>query len=293
MNIKYIKQLDSIRAIAVLLVIIAHWFPESHKLNIYTRVFNGVDIFFVLSGFLITKILLENRIEAEKTGVTKINIIKNFFTRRFLRIFPIYYLTIFVIYIFGNSTGTDIKSSFLYFLTYTSNFYFFNRQAWDGMLSHLWSLSVEEQFYLIWPWFMLFLNKRALLSFILLSILIGAGTQFYLMHVMFADILTVSCIDGFGIGALLAWALVFKPFVLKKFYPILLLMAVVSLALLVMRVIGLIELPSRIFTSICTIWAITGIILYGKKKSRFFNSFLNNSALVFLGRLVMVFTYII
>lgn len=285
MNNNYIKQLDSIRAIAVLLVIITHWFPESHMLNIYTSVFNGVDIFFVLSGFLITRILLENRIQAEKTGTNKINVIKFFFARRFLRIFPIYYLIIFTLYIVGYRTGTDIKSNFLYFLTYSSNFYFFKRQSWDGMLSHLWSLSVEEQFYLIWPWFMLFLNKKALLPFIVISVLIGVMAQFFLMNVMFGDILTFSCFDGFGIGASLAWISTFKFSSLKKIYPVLILMAVVSFALQVMRVAGFIQFPSRILTSICTIYVITGITLYGEKKSFFFNTFLKNGALVFIGKI--------
>ena len=92
---QYFKQLDSIRAIAVLLVIIHHWFPERNPINTYTGFFNGVDIFFVLSGFLITRILLENRNEAERQAQSKSRVIKSFFVRRVLRIFPIYYLLIF------------------------------------------------------------------------------------------------------------------------------------------------------------------------------------------------------
>src|SRR5687768_2398909 len=137
----YIKQLDSLRAIAVLLVIITHWFPETNKLNIYTAVFNGVDIFFVLSGFLISKILFENRGLSELNRTGRKNIVTNFYIRRFLRIFPIYYLTLFILYIIGPATGTSIRESFVYYITYTSNLYFFSVKHWDGMLSHLWSLS--------------------------------------------------------------------------------------------------------------------------------------------------------
>ena len=125
----YIKQLDSVRAIAVILVIITHWFPETNKLNIYTSIFNGVDIFFVLSGFLITRILLQNRLDAKSSTVTKSAVVKNFFVRRILRIFPIYYLLIFLLLVFASTTGTDIKNSFPYFLTYTANIYFYNRQG--------------------------------------------------------------------------------------------------------------------------------------------------------------------
>lgn len=284
----YIKQLDSVRAIAVILVIITHWVPETHALNVYTGVFNGVDIFFVLSGFLITRILLETRMEAEKLGTPKITLVKNFFTRRFLRIFPIYYLTVFLLFVAGPATGTDIRGNFLYFLTYTANFYFFDRQEWDGMLSHLWSLSVEEQFYLIWPWFMLFLHKKSLLPLILLSVLTGIAAQLLLMEVSFGDILTFSCFDGFGLGALLAWVVVFRPGSLGRLYPAALCLAVISCLLQVMRVAGsegIVLLPSRTLTAIFTLWVIIGILLYGEKKSIFFNSILSNRALIFVGKI--------
>lgn len=111
----YIKQLDSVRAIAVLLVIITHWFPETNQLNIYTSVFNGVDIFFVLSGFLITRILLQNRLEAESSVVTKSTVVKNFFVRRILRIFPIYYLLIFFCWHLHLLPALISKTAFLIF----------------------------------------------------------------------------------------------------------------------------------------------------------------------------------
>ncbi len=113
----------------------------------YTSIFNGVDIFFVLSGFLITRILLENRTQAEEKQATKINLVKSFFARRFLRIFPIYYLVLVGLFILGDKTGTAIRQNYFYFFTYTANIYFFKIQTWEGMLSHLWSLSVALNFY--------------------------------------------------------------------------------------------------------------------------------------------------
>lgn len=130
---KYIKQLDSIRAIAVILVIISHWLPKTNVLNIIPNGNIGVDIFFVLSGFLITKILFDIRSKAEVLNIPKAILIKNFYVRRTLRIFPIYYLTILVLLLFSKNTGTDIHSAFIYLITYTSNLYFFNIQKWGSL----------------------------------------------------------------------------------------------------------------------------------------------------------------
>jgi peptidoglycan/LPS O-acetylase OafA/YrhL len=78
---KYIKQLDSIRAIAVLLVIVSHWFPEKNILNILPNGNLGVDIFFVLSGFLITTILLNNKIKKDNAETTLSRVLRNFYWR--------------------------------------------------------------------------------------------------------------------------------------------------------------------------------------------------------------------
>ena len=282
---RYVKQLDSLRAIAVLLVIITHWFPENNKLNIYTSIFNGVDIFFVLSGFLITRILLQNRIEAETSFLSKSRIVKNFFVRRILRIFPIYYLLIFLLLAFASSTGTDIKNSFIYYFTYTSNIYFYSRQAWDGALSHLWSLSAEEQFYILWPWLMLFPKKSWLLPIIILAILIGVLSQILLPMV---EILTFACLDGFGIGALIAWVFTFHPKFLKRSKFIWMTLAFAGLGLQLIRVFSdssFYLLPSRTLTSFFTIWIIIEIIKSKNKATFLFNFILNNRVLIFIGKI--------
>ncbi len=285
---KYIKQLDGVRAIAVLLVIICHWLPDDHPVYIVGSVFNGVDIFFVLSGFLITAILLQDKLLVERNATNRKAVFRNFFVRRFLRIFPIYYLTILFLYILGAYTGTAIRSNFIYFFTYTSNFYFFNAQSWDGMLSHLWSLSVEEQFYLFWPFIIVALPKKFLLTAILSFIVIGIGEQLYLANVAFGDILTFSCFDALGMGALLAWAVLLRPQFLKKFYTLFVLSAILCLGLQVGRVLGfgvLFYIPSRTLTSVCTVWAITYILLFAKKKRSLFLSFLSLTPLVFVGKI--------
>tara|TARA_R110002051_G_scaffold57789_1_gene106747 strand:- start:2114 stop:2905 length:792 start_codon:yes stop_codon:yes gene_type:complete len=207
---QYIKQLDSIRGIAVGLVILSHWLPKQHFLNTLPNGQIGVDIFFVLSGFLISKILFDNRDKATLQNLPVATVLKSFYIRRALRLFPIYYLTIIVLYVFAESTNTSIKDSFFYYATYTSNFYSFNMQMWDGMLSHMWSLAVEEQYYLIWPWLVLLVKRKYILPTILSFIVIGIGSQFMLSGVPMSRILTFTCFDAFGLGSLLAWIITYK-----------------------------------------------------------------------------------
>ncbi|HEK0817414.1 TPA: acyltransferase [Pseudomonas aeruginosa] len=137
-----IKGLDGLRAISVLFVIMSHaeaWQAlgiTSGAVRSALSAQTGVNIFFVLSGFLITYLLIK---EKEATG--KIDII-SFIKRRALRIFPLYYLAIFFL-MYMNYTGrANIPNcSFVYALTYTINFY--PKECAYSAMSHFWSLSVE------------------------------------------------------------------------------------------------------------------------------------------------------
>ena len=158
---RYIKQLDSIRAIAVILVLIWHWLPKTSILNTFRTGPFGVTIFFVLSGFLITKILLDNRNNAERLNNSKGTVLKSFYSRRILRIFPAYYLTVFLTLLLHRKLGLSFPfPEFLSSITYTSDFYVFELKKWPLLTPHFWSLSVEEQFYLIWPLIILFIPKK-------------------------------------------------------------------------------------------------------------------------------------
>ena len=175
----YYKQLDGLRFVAVSLVLIAHWFPAvGWPMIPYS--WNGVDLFFAISGFLVTSILLE---EKKSSIHTKWILYKNFAIRRFLRLFPLYYLfliTFFLLYKIGNlHLGNPAAYPFLF--TYTSNFFynwppFQNSNGPDGIFNHTWSLAVEEQFYIIWPFIILFIPTKKLplvfLSIIIFSLLI-------------------------------------------------------------------------------------------------------------------------
>jgi peptidoglycan/LPS O-acetylase OafA/YrhL len=287
---KYLKQLDSLRAFAVVLVIISHWVPGHIFLN---RIFLGslggigVDIFFVLSGFLITAILFNNRNKAEELNISKSALVKNFYIRRTLRIFPIYYLIIFSLLIFQKNIGSNIQPAFIYFATYTSNFYFYNTQEWDGMLSHLWSLAVEEQFYLLWPWLILFINKKYYLHIIIGFILIGIVTEYLLRDVKMGHILTFTCFDAFGLGALLSWVITFKSKTAGKFYSG---VSICAIAAGIFFVLGILQkqwiyLSLRMIVSIITLWVISYMVLNQSSRDIKFKFLFNNKVLIFLGKI--------
>ncbi|MUP45333.1 acyltransferase [Gramella sp. BOM4] len=283
---KYIKQLDSVRAIAVLLVIISHWFPKTSLVNQFPIGVTGVNIFFVLSGFLITSILFQNRHSTASSG----RIIRSFYARRILRIFPIYYLTIFSLLLLHNYTNTKIKEDFIYYLTYTSNFNFFIREEWDGMLSHLWSLAVEEQFYLFWPWLIIFTRKKYLIHIIALFIIIGLGSRLLFHDDEWSRILTTTCFDSLGLGALLSWFVIFKQELLPRFYYWIRIVGILVIGNLIGHLVFTEEgywfpIPQGTVDSIIAAWGITYIYLNRNSNSPGFTYFLNLPVLVNIGKI--------
>ncbi|HJQ37771.1 MAG TPA: acyltransferase [Thermoanaerobaculia bacterium] len=200
----YRPQLDGIRALAILIVLFAHFAPPQWTKNPYASIgYLGVELFFVLSGFLITGILLGDR-EAVATGqYTRWRSMTRFYLRRAVRIFPTYYLVL----AFALAAGLGItKSSFGWFAAYLTNFYIV-RHGPPGSSTHLWSLAVEEQFYLIWPMLVLFLRGR-LLPAALAAIGMGGLVFRHVAAFPYADYLLFACLDYLAAGA--ALALVFR-----------------------------------------------------------------------------------
>ncbi len=161
----YIPALDGMRAIAVLLVMWQH-IPigkEQVSLEAWQRVIQpgylGVDIFFVLSGFLITRILLVDK----ERGLP----LRYFLMRRVLRIFPIYYLTLLVIWIVRG--GPELG----WCAVYLSNFWLPYHEI-ASPLRHTWSLAVEEHYYLLWPLAVYLLSRRG--SLLLASAVLIPGS---------------------------------------------------------------------------------------------------------------------
>ena len=201
----YMPQLDSLRAFAVLVVLIHHFYPEVEPLHINGGNY-GVKLFFVLSGFLITGILLDSRTSLDLTGQSKILVFRQFYCRRTLRIFPLYYLVLLTTLLLGNK---DVATGFWWYATYTSNFFLTTLSEYPWTTAHLWSLAVEEQFYLVWPFVILHLPRRVIFGAIILMILVGPAYRLYALVVTQTGIAyyvwTLSSVDSLGWGALLAW----------------------------------------------------------------------------------------
>lgn len=169
---RYIKALDGVRALAILLVMLFHFY------FLVEVGWIGVQLFFVLSGFLITSILLEAK--TDELG----RYLKRFYWRRSLRIFPLYYL--YLIGIAGLYLAAHIPEDFTnkvpYLFFYNYNHYpIFESLSYDVTFTHFWSLSVEEQFYLFWPFVIYFLNPRQLKT-LLLTIIAGIPIFRYFIY---------------------------------------------------------------------------------------------------------------
>jgi len=281
----YIKQLDSIRAIAVFFVIIWHWVPRNSVIeNSHLGPF-GVNIFFVLSGFLITRILLFNRSRAEASASSKTKLLKNFYTRRMLRIFPVYYLTIILSVIFNQSLSLGItKNEILANVTYTSNFFIYLTKSWPYSSLHFWSLAVEEQFYLTWPLLILFCSRKYLLPVILISIAAGLGSQLLATDFEFGNLPTITCLDCFGMGGLLAFVTLYCPNYLKRAYRGLALLTIVGMVvLLVSWQLSIYLSCTRFIHSIISCCIISHILVYRNQKTLLM-TMLNNRFLIKIGK---------
>jgi peptidoglycan/LPS O-acetylase OafA/YrhL len=209
---KYYPQLDGLRGLAILTVLAGHFLPSKISTTVGEGD-SGVVIFFCLSGFLITTILLASLESCDNFA----KYLSHFYLRRSLRIFPIYYLTIAVCVAVDYGPVVD---NFWRLTTYTVNFTpglpTINSL---GAASHLWSLSVEEQFYWLWPLLIFFFRKRSLLHVVVSVTLIAAAWKYCAASNMLVSIASVddslflyrylfrslpSCVDSLGAGAALA-----------------------------------------------------------------------------------------
>ncbi|RUU12827.1 acyltransferase, partial [Mesorhizobium sp. M7A.T.Ca.TU.009.01.3.2] len=144
-------QLDALRAIAVTMVLYSHFFAEGP--SFWGHI--GVRLFFVLSGFLITRLLLEARSATEfETGPA----LRSFYIRRMLRIFPPYFAVLGFVWLVDLDQS---RGSLVWHALYLSNFWYALHNNWNPwVLGHFWSLSIEEQFYLAWPLVVLLAPRR-------------------------------------------------------------------------------------------------------------------------------------
>ena len=207
-----IPSLDGLRAVSIMLVIISHasinfWEIYKDSLGKTASIIQvsllaghlGVTIFFVISGFLITTLLLREQMREQKINLFK------FYFRRTFRIFPPYYVYLGVILLLAILGVVEIPlRKFISPFTYTTNY--FPDVGW--FLAHSWSLSVEEQFYLLFPAFLMFLGRKRIVGGICL--VIAAAPLFRLFYLLKNPMMDVTPIyfetiaDSLASGCLLA-----------------------------------------------------------------------------------------
>lgn len=178
----HLPALDGFRGLAVLLVLLSHFLEVGGALHqtswgkLLLGGFVGVDMFFVLSGFLITGILLDS-------GIGRPGSFRAFYARRLLRIFPLYYAALAIA--FGLGTYPPQGDSPWWYLLFASNLGATLKGWWltspAGFdLGHFWSLAVEEQFYLVWPFLVAWLPRGALKKLCLACLVLGPAIHFAL-----------------------------------------------------------------------------------------------------------------
>jgi len=215
---RHLAPLDGLRGIAILLVVVLHGTdalsglrPVSETVLQVTNVgFTGVDLFFVLSGFLITGILLDAK---GAPGYFRI-----FYARRVLRIFPLYYAYLALIFLLLPHLPVSLPARYaelrnhqVWYWAYLSNVLNAINAGWgiDGRVTgHFWSLAVEEQFYLVWPAIVFALSRARLRD---ACIVLIASAPFLRLAMRLADVnpvavyvLTPCRVDALAVGALIA-----------------------------------------------------------------------------------------
>ncbi|MGD0138265.1 MAG: acyltransferase [Tepidisphaeraceae bacterium] len=276
----HVPALDGIRGLAILIVVIFHITPMGEDANhgvalLIARILNtgamGVDLFFVLSGFLITGILLRSK--------SSPRYFLNFYGRRALRIFPLYYfvLTLVTIGLYTIPSWrpyNNLRSHWPSYWFYGTNF-IVARHGWEILeaksvgLGYLWSLAVEEHFYLFWP-FMVWLFSERGLTRVCLAMMVTApvlrGLSLFLGQEETASAVLTQCrMDSLATGALLSILVHYKSpaEVLRRFRWIGLISGVLFVAYNAIRVIhipGFPLAPTRIFGNSILAFAFASLI---------------------------------
>jgi len=171
----HLRSLDGVRGLAILMVLLTHGFESNYQAggplvrftgNLFSYGIFGVDLFFVLSGFLITGILFDS--------VSDDGFFRKFYARRVLRIFPLYYAVLAILFLLTPLLHLHWNGMGWLLLAYLQNFHpaqigTFQPSPQVGLF-HFWSLAVEEQFYLVWPAAVFFIRGKQRLFFTTLFI---------------------------------------------------------------------------------------------------------------------------
>lgn len=294
---KYIPELDGIRGIAVASVVLFHCFPSTLTRGGWM----GVDLFFILSGFLITGILIDSKDHP--------HYYRNFIGRRVLRIFPLYYMAlIIVLFLIPAIFASILPPHFNYYLknqgwlwTYLQN-WLYSKDGFpkNHLLIHFWSLGVEEQFYLIWPWVIRYIPRRHLIKISISLCIFGIifrmlPTSWVHMEMTYRYMSTISRMDALLIGSIIAVLIRDNPRILEKItIPICALSILIFfVGLGIHRSINFLALPS-VYTAIDLFLA--GLMIFSLSSNKWIKRIVKQPILIGLGKLsygLYVYHYII
>jgi peptidoglycan/LPS O-acetylase OafA/YrhL len=291
-KLKYYKNLDSLRAFAAIGVIIAHYFDQNRidESSIFFKICQlgntGVSLFFVLSGFVITRILINS--------VNSQTYFSSFYIRRTLRIFPLYYFALMSYYLFPFLTSHsnvlfDFTKEKFYYFVYLQNFARTFNWASSGP-QHFWSLAVEEHFYLIWPAIIFFTIKRNESTLLYISIILFIFTHVvrFLMsnNNLEINVFTFSRLDQLILGSLIA-IIELKGGISEKFnkyYFYLCMIGILGITILEIQNKHIIK---DVFKHTFFGFLYAGLIMFviANSHSNILNKFLQNLFLQYLGKI--------
>jgi len=196
----YRPELDSLRAIAIVIVLLHHYIDGQFVLGGF-----GVMLFFVLSSYFGTRSLLQLRSHVEAGAITAADALKTFYGRRYLRIMPVHVLVLTVTVV---ANVEYARAAFWWNAPFLANFGMLRSDEWFGRFSPLWSLAALEQFYLWWPFVMLRVPRRRLWLIVGAAIATASVWRIVCLEYRLGSfawtVAPMATIDQLGFGALLA-----------------------------------------------------------------------------------------
>ncbi len=211
----YQPQMDGLRALAVIAVLLHHYEgPFNTLFNFGTL---GVRFFFVMSGFLITKMLLRSRKKWEQSQTSWLNEWSHFQLRRLMRTVPVYWLSLFLAAVLALPS---VRESLFWTMTFLTNFYMGKLDYFPDTISHFWSLAVQEQFYLFWPFLIFFLPRNWIKYSFPLLIVTALLFRLFCIYRHLPDAIRWFSLPGsfdcFAMGGILAYVAMSKPLLMVK-----------------------------------------------------------------------------
>ena len=285
----YNPQFDGLRFCAVLLVASYHWIPGISQIE-RSFFFGGmVNFFFVLSGYLITRILFTAKMKGIQHQTPTYKVIARFWFRRVIRIFPLYYFFLCVCVLLP-VIGTEVRNNAASYFLYFTNLHLVKAQYWPEITAHFWTLDVEEQFYLLWPFFIIFIPQRHLLKAFMAIIVSGILLKLFSYRPVFPvplDILTRYNINAFAVGGILAYKYTAvtekeRRFINKCFNIVFYTGIPICLAIIITKSYYFSFVYNRFLFAVFSMKIIEGAITGYKN---YFGKFLENRIVLYLGRI--------